>query len=115
MTTLTPSSDSEAEIHNITLAYFGNEFPHDDLPYLARQIHTHSKDVRHHILARFINTATAVLREEVRKIPASLKALLPPFATVLDLVDYPELRTGPLSGSIDGVLLCVVELAIFIG
>jgi hypothetical protein len=115
MSTLTPSSDSEVGTHDIKLAYFGNEFPHDDLPYLTRQLHIHSKDGRRHNLARFISAATLVLREEIRELPASLKILLPPFATILDLADYPELRSGPLSGSIDGVLLCVVELAIFIG
>lgn len=115
MTTPTPSSSSEFCAHDVILTYFGNKFPHDDLPYLARQLHVHSKDRHHHILARFIDTATLALREEVRRLPASLQELLPPFATILDLVEYPSLRNGPLSGSIEGSLLCVVELAIFIG
>lgn len=97
------------------LAYFSNEFPHDDLQELSRRLHVHSKDKRHAILARFIDEATLAIREEVRRLPTALKGLIPPFETVLNFADHSELRKGPLSGSIDGVLLCVVELGIFIG
>lgn len=97
------------------LTYFSNEFPSDDLPGLARQLHLHSKDRRHHILARFLQDATLAIREEVAQLPPALKDLLPPFESVLTFVEYPEMRRGPLSGSIDGVLLSTVELATFIG
>jgi monodictyphenone polyketide synthase len=55
------------------------------------------------------------VREEIRQLPAAQKALIPPFETVLNFAEHPHLRTGPLSGSIDGVLLTVIELATFIG
>lgn len=111
----TPSSDSQPESCKMKLIYFSNEFPNDDLHELLCRVHIHSKDRRHTILARFIDEATFAIREELRWLPNALKALVPPFRTILNFVDYPELRNGPLSGSIDGVLLCVVELATLIG
>ncbi len=97
------------------LVYFSNEFPHDDLQDLLRRLHNHSKDRQHSILARFIHEATLATRDEVRQLPTGLRALIPPFETVLNLADHSELRKGPLSGAVDGILLCVVELATFIG
>jgi hypothetical protein len=111
----TPPSDSQDESHKMKLAYFSNEFPHDDLQDLLRRLYNHSKDRRHHILARFIDHATLAIREEVRRLPVALKALIPPFETIFNFADHTELRKGPLSGSIDGVLLCAVELGTFIG
>ena len=111
----TPTSDSQGESCKMKLAYFSNEFPHDDLQELLRRLHVHSKDRRHTILARFIDEATLAIRDEVRLLPTALKALIPPFETIFNFVDHSELRKGPLCGSIDGVLLCAVELGTFIG
>ena len=97
------------------VVYFSNEFPHDDLQDLFRRLYTHSKDRGHPVLARFIDEATLTIRDEVRRLPAALQGLIPPFETVLDFADHPELRRGPLSGSVEGILLCVVELATLIG
>ena len=97
------------------VVYFSNEFPHDDLQDLFRHLHNHSKAARHSILANFINETNLALHDEVRRLPTALKALIPPFETVFTLADDAELRKGPLSGSVDGILLCVVELATFIG
>ena len=97
------------------LIYFSNEFPHDDLQDLFRRLYTHSKDRAHPVLARFLDEATLTIRDEVRRLPAALQGLIPPFETILDFADHPELRKGPLSGSVEGVLLCVVELATLIG
>lgn len=110
----TPPSDSQDEPQEMRLVYFSNEFPHDDLQDLLRRLYNLSKDKRHPVLARFINEATSAIRDEVRELSTSLRELIPPFKTVLDLADHPELRKGPLCGSIDGVLLCVVELATII-
>jgi monodictyphenone polyketide synthase len=115
MAIVTPSSDSSSESRAITLAYFSNEFPPDDLHDLARQFHNHSKNKRHHILTRLLEETTSALRSEIRNLPTELRALFPPFESILNLIDYPELREGPLSGAIDGVLLSVVELATFVG
>ncbi|KAK3680667.1 polyketide synthase [Podospora appendiculata] len=97
------------------LGYFGNEFPHDDLTGLFRRLYAHSKDRRHPSLANFIQEATLAVREEVRLLPATLRALVPPFETIFNLADHAELRSGPLGGSVDGMLLCAVQLATFIG
>ncbi|TVY39235.1 Atrochrysone carboxylic acid synthase [Lachnellula occidentalis] len=112
----TPSiSDSSLERGKMRLCYFSNEFPHDDLKDLLRRLHIHSKDTRYTILAKFIREATLALREEVRLLPTTLRALVPPFETVFNLVDHAALRNGPLGGAIDGMLLCAVQLAILIG
>ena len=114
---MTPTSGSESpsESQQLRVIYFGNEFPPDDLQYLFRRFHIHNQNKQHSLLAQFIDRATSVVREEVRHLPAELKKLLPPFRTIFDLADDAELRRGPLCGSIDGVLLCLVQLASFIG
>ncbi|KAH6629936.1 putative polyketide synthase, partial [Chaetomium sp. MPI-SDFR-AT-0129] len=111
----TPSSDGTGDFVRLRLAYFSNEFPHDNLQDLFRRLWTQSKTRDHPILAQFIDDATLALREEIRGLPASLRSLIPPFQTIFNLVDDPELRKGQLSGSIDGVLLLAVELGAFIG
>lgn len=97
------------------VGYFSNEFPHDDLRDLIRRLRVHSKDLRHTTLARFIDEATLAIREEVRLLPASLRKLVQPFETVFNFVDQTTLRSGPLGGAIDGVLLCAVQIATLIG
>ncbi|KAK2767075.1 Atrochrysone carboxylic acid synthase Agnpks1 [Arachnomyces sp. PD_36] len=111
----TPGSESPAEARKMKLVYFGNEFPHDDLRDLLRRIHSHSKDRQHATLARFLDDATIAIRDEVRQLPAHLRALVPTFESILNFADHPELRKGPLAGSVEGLLLCVVQLATFIG
>ncbi|KAA8646590.1 hypothetical protein EYZ11_006290 [Aspergillus tanneri] len=112
---LTPSSSSKEDFRRMKLVYFSNEFPPDGLPSLVRQLNLSSKDRRYHILARFLEDATLAIRDEVRQLPPALKILVPPFESILTFVEYPDLRTGPLGASIDGVLLCAVELGAFIG
>lgn len=112
---LTPSSDSQEDFGRLRLAYFSNEFPHDNLPNLLRRLWNHSKDRSHPLLANFIDLATLAVREEIRQLPTAVKSLIPPFQTVLNFVDFADLRKGQLSGSIDGVLLAAVELGTYIG
>lgn len=99
----------------ITLGYFSNEFPRDDLSGIARSLVSRSKSRQHPILSRFINEATLAVRDEIRKLPNETRTLFPVLRTVFDLAEHAKLRTGPLGGSVDGVLLCAVELATFIG
>ncbi|KAK9418015.1 hypothetical protein SUNI508_08444 [Seiridium unicorne] len=108
-----PSRDSDFAKMNVL--YFSNEFPYDDLQDICRKLLQHSKSTSHFMLSRFLDEATRAIREEVRDLPSQLKSLVPPYETVLNLVDCSELRTGPLRGSIDGVLLCAVELGMLIG
>ncbi|KAL9099858.1 MAG: hypothetical protein Q9163_004694, partial [Psora crenata] len=116
-TPATTSSSTPVHVENgkIKLAYFSNEFPNDDLPDLFRLLHNHSKERKHAVLARFLADAGEAIREEIRLLPRSLKALIPPFETVLKFADFAELRKGPLCGAVEGLLLCVLELSAFIG
>ncbi len=111
----TPSSASQGDFGRLRVTYFSNEFPHDNLHHLLRRLWNHSKDRAHPLLATFIAEATLAVREEIRSISTELKSLVPAFQNIFEFADYPELRRGPLSGSIDGVLLSAVELAAFIG
>ena len=97
------------------LLYFSNEFPNDDLRELFRRLHNHSKDRKHAILSRFIDEAGVAIREEIRLLPHSQKTLIPPFETILSFADFAELRKGPLCGSVEGLLLCTLELSTLIG
>ncbi|EUC41199.1 hypothetical protein COCMIDRAFT_9064 [Bipolaris oryzae ATCC 44560] len=113
---LTPTTDSSMEESSmLRIICFGNELPHDDLQHLMRQLHVHTKDQHHGLVARFIYEATQVLRDEVLQLPTALKSLVPPYESVLDLSSNSELRAGPLGASVDGVLLCAFQLASAIG
>ena len=115
--TSTPSwtPDTSFEPTKMRLAYFSNEFPHDDLKDLLRHLHVHSRDIRYPTLARFIHQATLAIHEEVHLLPVTLRMLVPPFETVFNLADHSALRNGPLGGAVDGTLLCAVQLATLIG
>ncbi|KAL8743164.1 MAG: hypothetical protein Q9190_004459 [Brigantiaea leucoxantha] len=111
----TPSTNSSIDGSKMKFVHFHNEFPNDDLKDLYRRLLNHSKDKKHLILAGFLDEATSVIREEVRKLPRALKDLVPPFESILNFVDHESLRKGPLGGSVEGLLLCVLEIATFIG
>ncbi|KAI0539703.1 putative polyketide synthase [Xylaria digitata] len=115
MVIYTPSRSSDNEgMSTINLIYFSNEFPNDDLHQLFRRLLQRSKDRRHPHLSRFLNEATLAIRDEVRHLTPALRSLIPPFATILDFAHFNDLRQGPLCGSIDGILLCAVEIGTLI-
>jgi hypothetical protein len=62
-----------------------------------------------------MDEATRALREEVKQLPAELRTLIPSFESIISLADESELRKGPLNGSMDGVLLCLVQISAYIG
>lgn len=97
------------------LLYFSNEFPNDDVQELYRGLVVRSKDRKHPLLARFIEDATLAVKDELWSLSAAQRALFPTFENVFELADYPQLRKGPLCGSVEGVLLCVLQLATLIG
>ncbi|KAI1116521.1 putative polyketide synthase, partial [Nemania sp. NC0429] len=105
------TGDSRTEMK---LIYFSNEFPHDNIQTLFNQLQHLSKQRRHPVLARFIDEATLAIRDEVRQLPVALRALIPPFESIFAFSQFTNLREGPLCGSIDGILLCAVELGVFI-
>ncbi|KAK8858989.1 polyketide synthase [Apiospora arundinis] len=109
------TSGSLVEPSKMILGYFGNEFPHDDLRDTFRRLYGQSKDRRHPALATFIHEATLAVRTEVRSLPDAQRALFPPFETLFSLADFHDLRSGPLAGAVDGLLLCAVQIATFIG
>ena len=99
----------------LKVVYFGSDFPNDDVLQLLRKLHLYSKDRRYPIVSRFIDEVTLAVRDEVRQLPSHLRSLVPPFQSVLHLGDETELRQGPLGESVSGSLLCVLQLAAFIG
>lgn len=111
----TPSSSSSSEAGKMQVLYFSNELPNNDLQQLFRRLHNHAKDRKHPVLARFIQEATSAVVEEVRLLPSGVRALVPPFESVLNLADLSDMHKGPLGGAIEGVLHCVAELASLIG
>ncbi|KAK9425979.1 putative Non-reducing polyketide synthase 8 [Seiridium unicorne] len=111
----TPStSESPDNFSNMKLLYFSNEFPHDDLAGLARNLTILSKQRRHAHLARFLDNATGAVRGEVRLLPSSLRTEVPPFDSVFDFIEHTNLQKGELGASVDGVLLIVVQLGTLI-
>lgn len=110
----TPPAEAE-ELPKFKVIYFSNDFPTDDLSILLRRLHNHSKQRSHAVLARFLNEATRVLRNEVSQLRTELAELVPSFESVTTLAGETGLRKGRLSQSIDGVLLCVLQLGTYIG
>jgi monodictyphenone polyketide synthase len=115
MSVSTPSSTSDLGVPDMEFVYFSNEFPKGDLQNIFRQIHKHSKDRRYRTLADFIQEATVVAKEEVQNLPAEARALFPAFDTILSWSESAKLREGLLCGAVDGALLIVAQLAIYIG
>ncbi|RAK79032.1 putative polyketide synthase [Aspergillus fijiensis CBS 313.89] len=118
MAIYTPSrseDDGSREPVQLRVLHFSNEFPKDGLCTLFRALHYRSKDRRYPLLARFLEEATRALREEIRGLSSSLNQLVPPFESILNLASFTDLRHGPLGGSVEGVLLCTVQLGTIIG
>lgn len=120
LSSFTPSSPSttsmDMSIGKMQIVHFHNEFPYDDQQLMFREILAHSKDRSHPVLAQFLDEATRAIREEIRLLPSALKATIPPFESVLNFVDFAELRkSNQLNNSVEGVILCIIELGTFIG
>ena len=109
------AQDAASASRTLRFSYFSNEFPHDDLHGLLRKLRQHGFNTRHPILAKFMDEATRALREEVKELPSELRATVPAFESIISLADETELRKGPLNGSMDGVLLCLVQISAYIG
>ena len=115
MANYTPSRSDTEIFARMKLIFFSNEFPRDDLQTLFRSLHRLSKSRDHPILAQFLEEATLALREEIRLLPSASRALIPPFETILNFADFTDLRKGPLCGSMEGILLGVLEIGTIIG
>ncbi|KAE8417496.1 hypothetical protein BDV36DRAFT_309409 [Aspergillus pseudocaelatus] len=95
--------------------HFNNKFPPDDLSDLFRRLRLHSKCPNHVILARVLEEVTDVVREEITRLPAELRSLLPPFQSILDLAESFNWHQGPLSGTFECVFLVLVPVCLFVG
>jgi hypothetical protein len=112
----TPSQSSGEMISSPRLILFSHEFPVESLTDLFGSLQRHSRERRLPLLAGFLAECTVVLREEVLKLPRQLQHTLPPFKSVMTLAtNLDELRKTPIGGAWEGALLCVLELAMFIG
>ncbi|EEQ30779.1 conidial yellow pigment biosynthesis polyketide synthase [Microsporum canis CBS 113480] len=96
------------------VVFFSNEFPSDDLKDLFRRLHQQSKDRRFKLLSIFLEESTAILKDEVAKLPRPLKELVPPFDSVLALANV-DFRQGPLGAAMESSMLTILELGMFIG
>jgi monodictyphenone polyketide synthase len=99
---------------NMDVIYFSNEFPKEDLQDVFRQLHVKSKDHCHPLLAQFMLEATKAIKHEITELPSRTKQLIPPFATLDSWAENQELREGPLCGAIDGVLLILAQISLYI-
>lgn len=96
------------------VVYFSNEFPKEDLQQVFRLLHIKSKSDNHHILAKFNDDATKAIKREVQKLPSSLRQLIPPFQTLSSWAERKDLREGHLCGAVDGVLLILAQISLYI-
>lgn len=112
----TPSSSADVvNDHYYKLVYFSNELPSDEhIGAHLRRLQALSKDRRHPILKVFLDDATDVLRQELRKLPSNLLSLIAPFESIIDFAYQFGLRTGPFGGSTEGVFACLIQLGTYI-
>ncbi|KAL2818704.1 hypothetical protein BDW59DRAFT_175058 [Aspergillus cavernicola] len=99
----------------LKVVYFHNELNPDQLQDLALRLRIKSRSKDHIVLRQFLHGATTALRGEVRLLPIKLRSLVPPFRSILDLIDVVSLRQSPLWTSVEAVLLCAIQLSLFIG
>ncbi|KAK4960935.1 Type I Iterative PKS [Elasticomyces elasticus] len=96
------------------ILYFGNEFPKEDLQDVFRLLHNHNRSVRHPLLDQLISNTTQAIKHEIKQLPSKLSDLIPPFATLFDWAENAELREGMLCGAVEGVLLVLLQLSLYI-
>ncbi|KAL4949266.1 hypothetical protein BDW69DRAFT_188482 [Aspergillus filifer] len=95
--------------------FFSNKFPIEDPSDLFRSIRRKAQSAQHVILRQLLKEATAAIRDEIRLLPSELRAVVPPFNSILDLTDSYDWHRGPLSGSFECVFLCLASLCPFVG
>ncbi|CAI7654954.1 unnamed protein product [Penicillium glandicola] len=113
----TPSSISSAMDHLSTrLAFFGNDFPSENLNELFRRLHRWSKDKKFRMLALFLDESVVVIREEISGLSQPVPREVSSLQSILGLVDgWDAIRTTPIGGAIESALLCVLQIGVLIG
>ena len=98
------------------LAFLSGEHSHDDVPAVARRLRVHAQGDDHRGLAAFLHRSTVALKDEARSLPHHIRALVPSFEHVLDLVHHSSrLQGGPLAEPVQRALLCVLKISALIG
>ncbi|KAF4553280.1 Atrochrysone carboxylic acid synthase-like protein [Elsinoe fawcettii] len=109
-----PSPTPAEDAHKMRLLYFTNDISEDDLLASIRRIVVQSRTQKHAVLAAFLREATLAIKQEIKQLPADLRATIPPFDSVTQFVQYPLLMSGPLRGSIEGVRLALAEIGLYL-
>ncbi|KAJ5089210.1 polyketide synthase [Penicillium argentinense] len=114
----TPSSISSDVMGHLDtrLAFFGNDFPSDNLTELFRRLHRWSKDKKFCTLASFLEECVATIKNEIlglsQPVPREVSAL----QTILGLVEgWEAIRTTPIGGALESALLCMLQVGVLIG
>ncbi|BCR97118.1 non-reducing polyketide synthase encA [Aspergillus luchuensis] len=97
------------------VVFFSNKFPGVDLRDLSQRLRFVSRSRSHGLLRRFLEEATMVAHEEIRRLPPELKTLIPPFQSILDLVDSFDWHGGPLTGVFECAFTCLFHISLFLG
>jgi len=97
------------------LILFSNELLGDDLAEVLGRLHFHSKDKKHAYLSEFLQHATIAFRDEVGKLSDVNKSQVPYLESIHELCNHDDLRTGNISGAIEGVILVVLQIGLLIG
>lgn len=97
------------------VVFFGNEFPSDDLKTLFRRLCQHSRDRRFRTLNAFLDVAAQTLKDEVAKLPQPARGAVPPFDSVLSLVEHGDFHPGPLGAAMESATLVAFQLSMLIG
>ncbi|KAL5363086.1 hypothetical protein BJX96DRAFT_186572 [Aspergillus floccosus] len=97
------------------VVFFSNKFPGVDLRDLSQRLRFVSRSRSHGLLRRFLEEATIVAHEEIRRLPPELRTLIPPFNSILDLVDAFDWHGGPLTGVFECAFICLFHISLFLG
>ncbi|PYH64196.1 non-reducing polyketide synthase encA [Aspergillus vadensis CBS 113365] len=97
------------------VVFFSNKFPAFDLRDLSQRLRFVSRSRSHGLLRRFLEEATIVAHEEIRRLPPELRTLIPPFHSILDLVDSFDWHGGPLTAVFECAFTCLFHLSLFLG
>lgn len=96
------------------ITYFHNEFPKENLQEIFRRIHVQGRSQGNRFLAEFVAEATRAVKQEIAQVDAELQQLFAPFDTIFSWAEDATLRQGPLNGAVDGVLLIVAQVCLYL-
>lgn len=86
-----------------------------DYSSLCHKLRTQSKSSDHRILRWLLSESTTILQGEFRRLSAELKSDLPPFLSVLDIIQSYNWQAGSLAGPLSNAFSCLLSLCLFVG